>query len=258
MERSELCCSNLYREETVRLILGEVWHPGGLGITETFGGHLQIRPNDLVLDVACGVGASTSFLAEKFGCRILGIDISEANAKEASKRANGNGNAIEFVVGDSHYMPLVKESMDKAILECVVSAFQHKDRALRELARVLKPKALIGMTDVIVEGTLPSELQSSWFQAFCVSGALSTDNYVRLLENNGLDPILRHDLRELTLEFIEDIRKKIFVAELLIGLGQLRASKEDLESARKLVSVARESVEDGKLSYGLFIARKRD
>ncbi|MFN3485739.1 MAG: methyltransferase type 11, partial [Planctomycetota bacterium] len=63
-------CVELYRHEGVRALLGDVWHPGGLGLTRELGGRLGLKPSDVVLDVASGRGAGSGHLAETFGCRV--------------------------------------------------------------------------------------------------------------------------------------------------------------------------------------------
>jgi len=39
--------------------------------------YIQLQPNSVVLDVGCGTGISARALNERFGCRVLGVDLSE-------------------------------------------------------------------------------------------------------------------------------------------------------------------------------------
>ena len=79
------CCAALYASDRARPLLGDSFHAGGLALTERLGTLLDLKPNQRVLDVAAGRGASALFLAHCFGCRVVGVDyggtaIAEANA----------------------------------------------------------------------------------------------------------------------------------------------------------------------------------
>ncbi|GAI60414.1 unnamed protein product, partial [marine sediment metagenome] len=54
-----------------------VIHPGGLKVTKQLADSLQINPKTKVIDIACGKGSTALYLAEKYGCEVVGIDISE-------------------------------------------------------------------------------------------------------------------------------------------------------------------------------------
>ena len=54
-----------------------VIHPGGLKVTKQLADSLQINPQSKVIDIACGKGSTALYLAEKYECEVVGIDISE-------------------------------------------------------------------------------------------------------------------------------------------------------------------------------------
>src|SRR5271156_7003716 len=71
------CCANVYGSDAAKYLLGDSFHPGGLRLTEELASLLALTPATVVLDVASGKGTTALFLAEKFGCRVIGIDLSE-------------------------------------------------------------------------------------------------------------------------------------------------------------------------------------
>src|SRR5260370_18146100 len=75
------CCARLYESDIAKMLLGDSFHPGGLKLTERLGRSLQLTSTSRVLDVASGKGASAMFLAEQFGCVVIGIDYSKHNVK---------------------------------------------------------------------------------------------------------------------------------------------------------------------------------
>ena len=68
------CCARVYETEAARLLLGDSFHPGGVQLTARLGELLDLGPSSRVMDVAAGRGTSALFLAERFGCEVVGVD----------------------------------------------------------------------------------------------------------------------------------------------------------------------------------------
>lgn len=94
-----------------------------------------------VLDVGCGIGGSSLYLAEKFGATATGITLSPVQARRATERAQaaGLGNRAQFQVADALNMPFADGSFD---LVWSMESGEHmpdKTQFLKECHRVLKP-----------------------------------------------------------------------------------------------------------------------
>jgi SAM-dependent methyltransferase len=104
---------------------------------------LPLFPGDRVLDMACGDGAYSVWLAERVGRAgaVVGVDISPAYLAQARSHANasGWGKAITFRQGDIAELPFEDNSFDLAW--CAQSMYSLPDpaAALRELRRVTRP-----------------------------------------------------------------------------------------------------------------------
>src|SRR5258707_15530641 len=85
------CCAQLYESDLARILLGDSFHPGGLRLTERLGELLHLTPESRVLDVASGKGTSALFLAERFGCHVVGLDYSGQNVTQANELAAAKG-----------------------------------------------------------------------------------------------------------------------------------------------------------------------
>ncbi len=94
----------------------------------------------MILDIGCGTGEQSLFLAKK-GYRVLGIDISKEMIKKASDRTKEAGieNNLSLVLASAEALPFRNKSFDGLI--SIFGVFNHIPRAnyaFQEAHRVLK------------------------------------------------------------------------------------------------------------------------
>ena len=68
------------------ILPGSIFHTGGFEVSKELATLCCIREKSYVLDVACGTGETACFLAETFGCRMVGIDASDLQIKRAQRK----------------------------------------------------------------------------------------------------------------------------------------------------------------------------
>jgi arsenite methyltransferase len=209
---------------------------------------------DTVLDAACGLGESSRFLAKQFGCKVFGVDLSRTLARSASMMHNHKD--ANYLVGDGEHLPLRENSFTAAISECSICLMPEYSNGLREIFRALKPGGRMGITDIVVNGPLPSELEETLMRFLCVSSELSWSEYPALVEAEGFDRIEMTDQSGSIHDLLEALRKRLFLAELLTAVGKLSIGKERLDEGKHLVSLAKAAVDQRKLRYAMITAQR--
>jgi len=192
------CCVDFYQNELVRVLFGDSLHPGALSLTEKLGKEINLSKENKVLDVGCGVGTSSIFLAKKFGCSMTGIDLSEKNIKIAESVASEQGfeSLTNFMVGDAEKFDLSDNMFDSVISECSLCLFPDKEQAAKEMFRVLKKDGNLGISDVVIRGELPEEMQNALFKFICILDAKSESEYTQILEKAGFNNIIFDDKKK--------------------------------------------------------------
>ena len=247
------CCAEAYGSTLARLLLGDSYHPGGRALTTKLIRSLRVGHDDVVVDVACGIGTSALQLIGETGCRVVGVDLSPTNVREASDAADSGGNAdrVRFLVGDAEALPLDSASADGALCECALCTFPDPRGAVRELARVLKPGARLALSDMTAdESLLPDELRTLQAWVACIAAARPADQIAALLESEAfsVESIEHHD--DALLALLGRIESRLRV------VAMSGAATGALDGAPALVELAREAVTSGTLGYASLVARR--
>src|SRR6202051_1462424 len=153
----------------------------------------ELAPGETVLDLGSGGGIDVLLSAKRVGPtgKAYGLDMTDemlALARE-NQRKSGIDN-VEFLKGEIESIPLPDNSVDVIISNCVINLSGDKDKVLREAFRVLKPGGRFAVSDVVVHGDVPAEVQRSMeLWVGCIAGALKDSEYVEKLAGAGFESI---------------------------------------------------------------------
>ena len=109
----------------------------------------NIQNSNYVLDIGCGYGTTSIWLAKIIGCKVLGITINEKQVAEAKEIAKKNGveHLTDFKVMDFHNLEFPDNTFDKVVAIESVSHSSDKQRVIKEIYRVLKTNGVFTIAD---------------------------------------------------------------------------------------------------------------
>jgi len=101
----------------------------------------NLREGDRVLDLAGGTGDLARAFAHKVGAKgtVVHTDINEAMLRRGRDRLLDEGLVLPTVICDAEVLPFASGSFDLVSVAFGLRNMTHKDRALAEMNRVLRP-----------------------------------------------------------------------------------------------------------------------
>lgn len=91
-----------------------------------------------VLDAGCGDGMLMSSLAQR-GARMVGLDSDPRMLRAAAERVDSRTGPMRFAHGRAEALPFADASFDRVVAVAVLCFVSDAERAIREMARVLRP-----------------------------------------------------------------------------------------------------------------------
>jgi ubiquinone/menaquinone biosynthesis C-methylase UbiE len=149
---------------------------------------LELSPDDLVLDVACGPGNFTRGFARAAGeGLVVGIDASRtmlAVAVRETERTN-----VAYVRGDACALPFRDGSFDAICCFAALYLIQEPTRALDEIARVLAPGGRVALLSSCHRGPLPARTTNVVAQTLSGVRIFARDELTQALHDRGMTGI---------------------------------------------------------------------
>lgn len=146
-----------------------------------------IHASDRVLDVGCGLGGSARFIADKRGCTVFGIDLTQEyiDAAQAMTEWVGMTNQVSFAQASALELPFVDDSFEVVWTEHAQMNIVDKKAFYGEIQRVLKPGGHLLFHDIFGGNQQPT-YPLPWAENASIS-ALATESEARqIIESSGL------------------------------------------------------------------------
>jgi len=197
------------------------FHIGGRQATEHFVGQLNISEQDHILDVGCGLGGASRYVANRYNNHVTGIDLTEeyietGNALCAWVKLDQH---ISLHQGSALSMPFLDETFDGAYMMHVGMNIDDKARLFNEIYRVLRPGACFGVYDVMRDKHGELTYPVPWATEKSTSNLAAPDQYKYALENAGFVVSKENNRREFAVDFFKRLAEKVAAGGGLPALG---------------------------------------
>jgi ubiquinone/menaquinone biosynthesis C-methylase UbiE len=126
------------------------FHGRGLEATEELADLLTVSLDDHILDIGSGIGGPARYIAQRFGARITGIDLTAEFCEVARHLTQvlGLEDRVDFKQGDALAMPFADASFDGAYSMNVSMNIADKAGFYAEIHRVLRPGAWLVLSEI--------------------------------------------------------------------------------------------------------------
>ncbi len=184
----------------------------GCGLPTEFA---KIAKGDTVIDLGSGAGNDCFVARHETGVegKVIGIDFTPTMIQKARINVDKLGfNNVEFREGDIDDMPVADSTADVIVSNCVLNLVPNKPKVISEIFRVLKPGGHFSISDIVLEGQLPTALKSdAEMYAGCVAGAIQKEDYLTQIEKAGFKDITVQKVKPIVIP--DDILSKYISAE---------------------------------------------
>lgn len=152
-----------------------------------------IREGDVVLDIGSGSGTDLLLAALLTGPAgsAIGLDMTASMRRKAARNARLAGmDHVEVIDGSAEEIPLPDASVDVVTSNGVINLVPDKEKAIREIHRVLRPGGRVQIADIVVRDLPSDECRSEpqlW--AECIVGATTGEDYLATFRSVGFDAV---------------------------------------------------------------------
>jgi ubiquinone/menaquinone biosynthesis C-methylase UbiE len=165
---------------------------------------------EVLLDLGCGIGGPGRFLADRFGCSVVGVDLLPLRVEvaEALSEMTQMSERVSYRVADATDLDLAEKSFAQVWMLDVSMHIRNKRALFAGIARVLRPAGLMVMHEQA--GPLPPAMRPVMRQAPYIAPSLP--QLIRYVEDAGLRMLTWRDTTSVVLEYFLNMRNLLLEA----------------------------------------------
>jgi ubiquinone/menaquinone biosynthesis C-methylase UbiE len=186
------------------------FHIGGRVATDNLLNQLNFSKQDHILDVGCGLGGASRFIAEKYNNRVTGIDLTQEYIDVGRVLCTwvGLDRQVTLCQGSALSIPLENGTFDGAIMLHVGMNIENKAKLFAEVYRLLRSGAFFAVYDVmrINDGELTYPVPWATGKSTCRLG--SPGEYKQALNHAGFKVSAENNRRDFAVNLFQQMRAK--------------------------------------------------
>jgi SAM-dependent methyltransferase len=196
------------------------FHVGGLAATQELARLFSPSRGSYVLDIGSGLGGPSRYLVANYGCRVVGIDITEEYCRIASVLAARMGleDRVEYRHGDASELLFPDETFDGAWTQHVSMNIAEKNQLYQGIRRILKIGGRFALHDVVQRTPGPILFPVPWARTQEISHLQSMEAMQKTILDAGFVLVAWNDVTEGALRFLDAMLARSSKAETP-GLG---------------------------------------
>jgi cyclopropane fatty-acyl-phospholipid synthase-like methyltransferase len=224
----------------------------------------RITADDEVLDVGCGFGGSSIWLAKTIGCRVTGIDINPREIAFARQQARRSGveDRVRFIEMDYREMDRLDAGAFSVVWQVETLIYADRRKFASDAGRRLRPGGRIAIADYFSRPGAyepgQQEILDRWVTGWAGIDLISGDEFVGHLADAGFEHI---ELQDKSQSVMPSSRRMSTVCSLTAPLGrtlEVIGLRSRLQTENSVGAVLQyDALRRGLWVYGIVSGEKR-
>ncbi len=186
------------------------FHTGARQATIDLAERLDFHDGMHILDIGCGIGGPSRYLAETRGCRVTGVDLTPSFVETATALARrvGLADRVQYRKASALSLPFGAGAFEGAWMLHVGMNIEDKARLFREIRRVVAPGGQLAVFDVMRVGDGELAFPLPWATGSQTSFVETPQAYRTALEAAGFEVTEERNRRDFALAFMAEMRAR--------------------------------------------------
>jgi len=197
------------------------FHIGGRLATNNLLDQVNFREQDHILDVGCGLGGVSRFIARKYNNRVTGIDLTQEYIDVGTVLCDwlSLDKQVTLCQGSALSMPFENETFDGALMLHVGMNIEDKVQLFAEVYRLLRPGAFFAVYDVMRTNVGELIYPVPWTAEYSTCRLSTPGEYQEALRCAGFNEARVNNRRDFALKLFDKMRAKKAANGSLPSLG---------------------------------------
>lgn len=231
-------------------------HYGGLAANDALAAAAGLNDTTRVLDLCCGLGGPARYMAQHYGCRVTGVDLTQSRIDGARTLTDmtRQSDRVTFLCANALDLPLDDRSFDVVLSQEAFCHIPDKPRLIAECARVLVPGGLLAFTDILATRKTTDAVRERLEREMTFIDLQTDDQYAAELERCNCPPVRMDDLGT---AWRDILIQRLAMYRSLKDQTVERFGQEHFDRWDSAYDFFVHQFETGQLSGGRFVGLKR-